>query len=222
MRLLLVEDDLNLAHQLQHNLQAAGYVVDVSSTLSDARYIANEVSFDIIVLDLGLPDGSGLNLLKEWRAQQQQTPVLVLTARDNWEEKVVTFQAGADDYVCKPFRQEELLVRLEALLRRSKPQHCSQLAAGGIGLDESTQDAIILDSGERIGLTATEYRLLQHFLRNPGRLYSKQKLLDTLYQFDAERESNIVESYIRRLRSKLGKQVIENRRFQGYRFKGLL
>lgn len=222
MRLLLIEDDLNLAHQLQHNLEASGYIVDVSGTLSDARYMTNEISYDIIIMDLGLPDGSGLSLLTEWRQSHKHTPVLVLTARDNWEEKVITFQAGADDYVCKPFRQEELLVRLEALLRRSKPHQCPNLSAGGIGLDESTQDAIILESGERISLTSTEYRLLQHFLRNPGRLYSKQKLLDTLYQFDAERESNIVESYIRRLRTKLGKKVIENRRFQGYRYKGLL
>ncbi|MCP4596825.1 response regulator transcription factor [Neptuniibacter sp.] len=222
MRLLLIEDDLNLAHQLQHNLEASGYIVDVSGTLSDARYMTNEISYDIIIMDLGLPDGSGLSLLTEWRQGHEHTPVLVLTARDNWEEKVITFQAGADDYVCKPFRQEELLVRLEALLRRSKPHQCPNLSAGGISLDESTQDAIILESGERISLTFTEYRLLQHFLRNPGRLYSKQKLLDTLYQFDAERESNIVESYIRRLRTKLGKQVIENRRFQGYRYKGLL
>ncbi len=222
MHLLLIEDDLNLAHQLQHNLEASGYIVDVSGTLSDARYMTNEISYDIIIMDLGLPDGSGLSLLTEWRQGHEHTPVLVLTARDNWEEKVITFQAGADDYVCKPFRQEELLVRLEALLRRSKPHQCPNLSAGGISLDESTQDAIILESGERISLTFTEYRLLQHFLRNPGRLYSKQKLLDTLYQFDAERESNIVESYIRRLRTKLGKQVIENRRFQGYRYKGLL
>lgn len=221
MRLLLIEDDEQLAHQLQYNLQSAGYVVDRSGSLNDARYMVDEVSYDIVVLDLGLPDGNGLTLLQEWRSKHKHVPVLVLTARDDWEEKVKTFQAGADDYVCKPFRQEELLVRLEALLRRAQPYQCPTLQVRGIRLDEETQEALIVSTDQKVTLTATEFRLLQHFLRNPGRLFSKQQLLDSLYQFDAEPESNIVESYIRRLRRKLGKTVIENRRFQGYLYKGL-
>lgn len=222
MRLLLIEDDLQLAYQLQHNLQLASYVVDISPTMSDARYMESEVPYDIIVLDLGLPDGNGRQLLSEWRKKHQHAPVMVLTARDDWEEKVKTFQAGADDYLCKPFRQEELLVRLEALLRRTKPHQCPQLESGGIRLDEINQDAILIADNQRVSLTATEFRLMQHFMRSPDRLFSKQQLLDTLYQFDAEPESNIVESYIRRLRRKLGKQIIINRRFQGYKYQGLV
>jgi DNA-binding response OmpR family regulator len=221
MRLLLIEDDLKLACQLQQNLQSAGYVVDLSQSINDARYMEVEITYDIIVLDLGLPDGNGRQLLREWRSKHQHTPVLVLTARDDWEEKVETFQAGADDYLCKPFRQEELQVRLQALLRRSNPHQCPQLEMRGIRLDEANQDAIVLAENKRVSLTATEFRLIQHFMRNPERLFSKQQLLDALYQFDAEPESNIVESYIRRLRSKLGKQIIKNRRFQGYKYQGL-
>ena len=222
MRLLLIEDDLQLANQLQHSLESSGYLVDLSNSVRDARYKANEITYDIAIMDLGLPDGNGRSLLQEWRQQHQHIPVLVLTARDDWEEKVKTFQAGADDYVCKPFRQEELLVRLEALLRRTKAHQCPILEAGGIRLDELSQEAIIVTTNQRISLTYTEFRLLQHFLRYPGRLFSKQQLLDCLYQFDAEPESNIVESYIRKLRQKLGKKVIENKRFQGYCFKGLV
>lgn len=222
MRLLLIEDDPQLAFQLQYSLERSGYVVDISGNIKDARYLANEITYDITILDLGLPDGSGLTLLKEWRKNHDHLPVLVLTARDSWEEKVTTFQAGADDYVCKPFRQEELLARLEALLRRSRSNQCYILEEGGIRLEDSTQEAIITSSQERISLSHTEYRLLKHFILNPGRLYSKQQLLDALYQFDTEPESNIVESYIGKLRRKLGKQVIGNKRFQGYFYKGLV
>lgn len=222
MRLLLIEDDLQLAYQLQHNLQLANYVVDISQSVSDGRYMENEILYDIIILDLGLPDGNGLQLLREWRKKHQHTPVMVLTARDNWEDKVETFQAGADDYLCKPFRQEELLVRLEALLRRAKPHQCPQLESGGIRLDEVNQEAILIAENTRVTLTATEFRLLQHFMRHPERLFSKRQLLDMLYKFDAEPESNIVETYIRRLRRKFGKQVIRNRRFQGYEYQGIV
>lgn len=221
MRLLLVEDDQQLGEQLSHNLQDAGYIVDQSVTAGDADYMMNEVRYDVVVLDLGLPDENGREVLKRWRQQNKFTPIMVLTARSNWEEKVASFKAGADDYLCKPFHREELEVRLEALLRRTQPQLPSTLEVGGILLDTEQQQAVIVRSGLRVPLTSMEYRMLQHFMRSPGRIISKQQLLDHMYQFNNERESNIVESYIRRLRQKLGRHVIANRRFQGYIYRGL-
>lgn len=223
MRLLLVEDDLQLGMQLQQNLQTAGYVVDLVGSGTDAGWMMNEVRYDIAVLDLGLPDQCGTTLLTQWREHHNHTPVLILTARSDWEEKVRCFKAGADDYVCKPFRQEELLARLEALLRRSQPGRCpeKQLQALGIALDVDNEEAVIVHSGEAVSLTSTEFRLMQYFVRNPGRLIRRKQLLDQLYRFDTERESNVVESYVRRLRRKFGKQFLETRRFQGYIYRGV-
>lgn len=221
MRLLLVEDDEQLGAQLSQNLLAAGYVVDLSVTGADACYMMNEVRYDVVILDLGLPDGNGRELLTRWRDEHNHTPVLVLTARSDWEDKVEAFRAGADDYLCKPFRREELEARLEALLRRTQPHQCPTLQVAGIRLDTELQQAILVAENQRVALTSMEYRILQHFMRSPGRIISKQQLLDHMYQFDNEPESNIVESYIRRLRQKLGKKTIANRRFQGYIYRGL-
>jgi DNA-binding response OmpR family regulator len=221
MRLLVVEDDTNLGEQLQYNLHSFGHVVDLCTDALNAGYLVEEIEFDAIILDLGLPDQNGLDLLKQWREQHNHTPVLILTARNEWEEKVRCFKAGADDYLCKPFHHEELLARLEALVRRRNPHLCPQLQSGGISLDSDNERALIISSNQFVSLTAMEFRLLQHFIRNPGRLISKQQLLDQLYQFDEEPSSNIVESYIRRLRQKFGKQIVETKRFQGYIYRGL-
>ncbi|WP_370279123.1 response regulator transcription factor [Pontibacterium sp.] len=221
MRLLLVEDDPQLAEQLSVNLHSAGYIVDVSRTASEADYKMNEIRYDIAILDLGLPDRNGIEVLTGWRSIHNHTPVLVLTARSEWEEKISAFRAGADDYLCKPFHRGELEARLEALLRRSQPHRCPQLEVGGVRLEPEMQQAVIVSTGESLTLTSTEYRLLQHFMRSSGRIISRQQLLDHLYQFDHEPESNIVESYIRRLRLKLGKGAIVNKRFQGYIFRGV-
>ncbi|WP_245601054.1 response regulator transcription factor [Marinobacterium jannaschii] len=221
MRLLLIEDDPNLGHFLKTNLMERNYLADLATNATDAKYLAAEISYDLIILDLGLPDQNGLDLLREWRKRHMHILVLILTARSNWEERVEGFKAGADDYLCKPFHFEELEVRLQALLNRNNPFRCQQLEVAGIQLDEDNQTALIVSNDTLLDFTATEYRLLKHFMLNAGRLRSRQQLLDILYQYGDERDSNIVEAYIRRLRLKLGKQAIETKRMQGYIFRGL-
>ncbi len=222
MRILLVEDDNILGHHLQVNLREKKHLVDWVVTGADAEYMAGEVAYDLVILDLGLPDKGGLEVLRQWRQQHKNTLVLILTARNGWEERVEGFNAGADDYLCKPFHFAELEVRLQALLRRSQPHRGADTEVAGIRLDEENQHAIIPPAGETVELTGTEFRLLEYFMRNTGRLRSRQQILDTLYQFGCERESNVVEAYIRRLRMKLGKQVFQTKRMQGYIFRGLL
>lgn len=217
MRLLLVEDDQQLADGLYTELSAEGYAVDRASNGVDAQYMGEQQTYDVVVLDLGLPGRSGLDVLRNWRTQGLFYPVLILTARDSWQERVDGLQAGADDYLGKPFQIQELLARLQALLRRSSVHNRPQLDISGVRLDEQQQRVEV--DGVAVDLTAMEYRLLRFLMRHAGEVIAKQRLYDAVYEWDAEHDINIIEVYIRRLREKLGKDHIETRRGQGYCFR---
>jgi len=219
LRLLLVEDDSALVDDLVPELRRAGYAVDVAVDGEEALFMGTTESYDMVILDLGLPLMNGLELLSRWRADGNKVPVLILTARDSWREKVDGLKAGADDYLTKPFHFEELLARLQALLRRSHDKMTSQLQVDGLVLDEEYQQ-IILEDGSTQLLTGTEFRLLRYFMMNPGKLLSKTRLTTHVYEQDFDRDSNLIEVYVRRLREKIGKERIETRRGQGYVFKG--
>jgi DNA-binding response OmpR family regulator len=182
--------------------------------------MGDEMEYDLVVLDLGLPERSGLDVLKNWRLKGNDIPVLILTARDAWHERVAGFKAGADDYLGKPFHVEELVVRLQALARRSYEMVGSSLKAGGVELDEEKQQLILPDQ-QRLDLTGTEFRLLRFFILNQGKILSKTRLTEHVYEQDFDRDSNLIEVYIRRLRDKLGKRAIETRRGQGYIYVGI-
>ena len=216
MRLLLVEDDTLLSGRLRTDLERAGFAVDVADNGVDAEFMGESEPYDVVVLDLGLPRRSGLDVLRHWRAAGNPVPVLILTARDAWHEKVDGFKAGADDYLGKPFHVAELLARLQALLRRGVTRPHGPLQAAGLELDEDTQTARLLATDEVFELTGTEFRLLRYFMRHPGRVLSKSRLAEHVYDFDAERDSNVLEVYINRLRRKFGRDLIATRRGQGY------
>lgn len=215
-----MEDSVGLAYELLAGLQHQGYAVD---WLADGRDAARQGScepYDLMILDLGLPGKSGLEVLREWRAQGLSTPVLVLTARASWAERIEGLKAGADDYLCKPFHPEELQLRIQALLRRAHGlANQPQLEAGGLQLDEARQ--VVRCGSEEIELTAAEFRLLRYLMLHPGQLLSKGQLAEHLYDGETERDSNVIEVHINRLRGKLGRPVIETRRGQGYRFAGV-
>ncbi|MGS0677010.1 response regulator transcription factor [Shewanella sp. 0m-4] len=223
MKLLLVEDNTLLVEELVKQLKQAGYVTDTTDKVSEADYLIKETNYDCVILDIGLPDGNGLELLETWREQGIHTPVIMLTARSQWHEKVEGFNSGADDYLGKPFHTQELLVRIQALIQRAHGKANTpnkQLTYAGVTLDEGQQSVTV---GEQtFELTAMEFRLLKIFLMSPKKLLSKAQLTDKLYQFDDEKESNVVEVYVTHLRKKLGKTAIETRRGQGYIFHGLV
>ncbi|MDG4548951.1 MAG: response regulator transcription factor [Candidatus Contendobacter sp.] len=218
MRLLLAEDDAALSGRLRTELEQAGFAVDVAAEGVDAEFMGESEPYAAVVLDLGLPGRSGLEVLRRWRAAGNPVPVLILTARDAWHEKVDGFKAGADDYLGKPFHVAELLARLQALLRRGIARPHGPLRVAGLELDEDTQAARVLATDETFDLTGTEFRLLRYFMRHPGRVLSKSRLAGQVYDFDAERDSNVLEVYINRLRRKLGRELIVTRRGQGYIF----
>ena len=218
MRLLLVEDDALLSGRLRIDLERAGFAVDVAADGVDAEFMGTSEPYAAVVLDLGLPGRSGLDVLRRWRAAGNSVPVLILTARDAWHEKVDGFKAGADDYLGKPFHVAELLARLQALLRRGVTRPPGPLRVAGLELDEETQRARVLATDETCDLTGTEFRLLRYFMLHPGRVLSKSRLTEHVYDFDAERDSNVLEVYINRLRRKFGRDLIVTRRGQGYLF----
>lgn len=219
VRLLLAEDDAGLARRLRETLEAAGYAVDLADNGEDARFLGTSEDYDVVVLDLGLPRVPGLDVLAAWRAEGLAVPVLILTARDTWCEKVQGLKAGADDYLTKPFHPQELLARLAVLLRRAHGLIAGDLQAGGFTLDEERQRVLHAD-GAAVDLTGTEFRLLRYFMLNRGKLLSKARLIEHVYDRDFDRDSNVLEVYVRRLREKLGREVIETRRGQGYVFRG--
>ena len=218
MRLLLAEDDYDLVLTLKKDLQAAGYAVDLADNGIDAEHLGNENIYDIAVLDIGLPQRNGLDVLKNWRNADNRLPVIVLTARNAWYERVDGFNAGADDYLGKPFHVEELLARITALLHRSRQQPGGKLTVAGLSLDEE-QQSVTMEDGQTHALTGTEFRLLRYFLLNRGRVLSKSRLTEHVYDFDSDKDSNVIEVYVRRLRLLLGKNCIETRRGQGYVFR---
>jgi len=215
MRVLVVEDDTELAERIRTALREAGYAVDITGEGEEAAYLGREEPYDAVVLDLGLPGRPGLEVLSDWRGSGVDLPVLILTARNAWYERVEGIEAGADDYLGKPFHMAELLARLAALLRRHHGQAGGPLEAAGLRLDESRQVVTTPDGVEQ-ELTATEFRLLRYLMHNPGRVLSKAALTEHVYEYDADRDSNVLEVYVRRLRRKVGKERIRTRRGQGY------
>jgi DNA-binding response OmpR family regulator len=216
LKLLLAEDDVKLAEYLVQNLGLSGYVVEWVDNGVDAEFLALEEDFDCVILDLGLPKKPGLDVLRSWRIQKLETPVLILTARDSWQERVDGLRAGADDYVGKPFEIEELLARLEAILRRRFGRADNSLRLDDFELDIDTRTVTTAD-GKSTRLTAIEFRLLRYLMLNPGKILSKTELSEHMYEEEKIKDSNVIEVYVNRLRSILGKERITTHRGQGYR-----
>ena len=217
MRLLLVEDDKTLCTTLQKELESRGFAVDVAHNGVDAEFMGDEESYDIVILDLGLPQRPGLEVLANWRRKKNKLPVIILTARDSWHERIDGFKTGADDYLGKPFHIEELIMRIQALLRRTHAMTGQSLHCSDLKLDEETQQLTINDQST-IQLTGTEFRLLRYFMLNPAKVLSKTRLVEHVYDQDFDKDSNLIEVYIRRLRKLLGKDRIVTHRGQGYVF----
>ncbi|WP_439609611.1 response regulator transcription factor [Hydrogenophaga sp.] len=215
MRILLVEDDPTLRGQLRAGLQEAGYAVDEADNGRDAHFLGDAEAFDAVVLDLGLPVLDGLSVLKRWRSAGRAVPVLILTARDNWSEKVAGIDAGADDYLTKPFHMEELLARLRALIRRSSGLASPVLQCGELALD--TRSGRVTLQGQTVALTSHEYKVLDYLMHRPGAVVSRTELTEHIYAQDFERDSNTIEVFVGRLRKKLPPALIETVRGQGYR-----
>jgi len=216
LKLLLAEDDVKLVDYLVRNLKSSGYVVEWANNGVDAEYLALEEDFDGIILDLGLPQKPGLEVLRHWRERELETPVLVLTARDSWQERVDGLRAGADDYLGKPFEFEELQARLEAILRRRFGRADNSLRLDDIELDIDARKVTIAE-GPGTQLTAIEFRLLRYLMLNPGKILSKTELSEHVYEEEQIKDSNVIEVYVNRLRSILGKERITTHRGQGYR-----
>ncbi len=222
MRLLLIEDDAELACNLKRNLDQAGFAVDLADNGIEGEFLGKTEPYDLIILDLGLPQRSGLEVLKNWRRAGLGMLVLILTARDEWHERVEGFKTGADDYLGKPFHVEELVARINALIHRLKQQHSgSIIKVGGLILDEEYQ-TVNNEQEIKLELTGTEFRLLRYFMLNPGRIISKATLTEHVYDYDSEKYSNVIEVYINKLRRKLGKRRIETRWGQGYIFRNVI
>lgn len=215
MRVLVVEDDEVLAQQLASSLQIAGYTVDISHDGAQAQYQGEVESYDAIVLDLGLPKVDGLTVLRYWRAAKILVPVIILTARDSWHEKVSGIDAGADDYLAKPFHMEELLARIRALIRRNSNQGSAIWSYGDISLD--TAAAKVAVNGQYLNLTSHEYKVLAILMQRIGQVVSRTELTEHIYAQDFDRDSNTIDVFIGRLRKKLPPNIIETVRGLGYR-----
>lgn len=215
MRILVVEDEPTLCEQLAEGVREAGYAVDVARNGLDAHFMGDTEPFDAVVLDLGLPQIDGLTVLKKWRAAGRVMPVLILTARDNWHEKVAGIDAGADDYLAKPFHMEELLARLRALIRRAGGHASAELVCGPLTLD--TRSNRVTVAGRALTLTSHEYRVLAYLMHHPGEVVSRSDLVEHIYAQDFDRDSNTVEVFIGRLRKKLPPGLIDTVRGMGYR-----
>jgi two-component system response regulator PhoP len=220
MRLLVIEDDVTLRESLAKKLGEAGFAVEQAADGTEGLYFAEEYPIDLAIIDLGLPGMSGLEIIREVRAKGKTYPILILTARDRWEDKVDGLSAGADDYVVKPFHFEEVAARVNALLRRSGGWASSVLEADPVSLDLTRQELKV--SGELIELTSYEYKIIEYLMIRAGQVISKSELTDRLYDQDFERDSNVIEVFIGRLRKKMDPDnsiaPIETLRGRGYRF----
>ncbi|HWM66660.1 MAG TPA: response regulator transcription factor [Steroidobacteraceae bacterium] len=220
MRVLVVEDEVALRDSLKERLAESGFTVDVASDGEEGLFAALEFPLDVAIVDLGLPKVSGLELIRRVREQRKSYPILILTARDRWQDKVEGLQAGADDYVAKPFHFEEVLARVQALLRRSGGWASPELACGAVSLDTRAQTVKV--NGAPVELTTFEYRILEHLMLRAGEVISKTELTERLYDEESERDSNVIEVLVGRLRRKLDPQdtvkPIETLRGRGYRF----
>ncbi|MCQ8103867.1 response regulator transcription factor [Methylomonas sp. SURF-2] len=217
MRLLLLEDDELLSRALKTDLEQAGYIVDSVRDGELGEFMGATEHYDAAILDLGLPKMPGLEVLKRWRLAGNAMPVIVLTARDAWHEKVDGFKAGADDYLGKPFHPQELLLRLRAIMKRVHCFNQANLKLLGIELDEDEQ-TVSVDGGPVQALTAIEFRLLRYFMLNAGKVLNKIQLGEHIYNESAEPDSNVIEVYVKRLRKIVGGDLIQTRRGQGYVF----
>jgi two-component system OmpR family response regulator len=214
MRVLLVEDDPQVARQLETTLARSGYVVDVAHDGVEGQFLGDTEPYDAVILDLGLPGIEGLAVIEHWRRHGRNMPVLILTARDTWREKVNGLRAGADDYLAKPFALEEALARVEALIRRTSGHASAVLRCGPIELDTSTR-RVALDQ-QPVALTALEFRALSYLMHHPKAIVSKTELTEHIYDQDFDRDSNVIEVLINRLRKKLGAELIRTHRGRGY------
>ena len=214
MRLLVVEDDPDLNRQMVQALGDAGYVVDQAADGEEGHYLGETNPYDAVVLDLGLPVLDGVSVLEKWRRAGKKMPVLILTARDRWSDKVAGFDAGADDYVAKPFHMEEVLARIRALVRRSAGHATSELACGPLMVDTKSSRATV--NGMAVKLTSLEYRLLAYLMMHKGKVVSRTELVEHLYDQDFDRDSNTIEVFVGRLRKKLNVDVLRTVRGMGY------
>ena len=216
MRLLLIEDDPELGRRLAERLRGADFAVELAASRSEAEDWPDVAQMAAIILDLGLPDGTGLDLLRHWRSQRVETPILILTARGSWQDKVEGLNAGADDFVVKPVRFEELLARLNALFRRQQGTRATAITAGDLVLDPLGRTVTQADMP--LALSRQEFRLLHLFMRRAGQVLSQTDILDDLYALDDDRDRNTAEVLIGRLRRKIGPARITTLRGMGYRF----
>jgi len=214
MRILVVEDEPNLARQVKQSLEDAGYAVDAAEDGEEGHFLGETEPYDAVVLDLGLPIMDGVSVLEKWRAAGLAMPVLILTARDTWTEKVAGLDAGADDYLTKPFKVEELLARLRALIRRSTGHSSSEISCGPVTLN--TKNSRVTTDGQAVKLTALEYKLLSYLMHHKGEIISRTELTEHIYDQDFDRDSNTIEVFINRLRKKLGADIIQTKRGLGY------
>ena len=214
MRLLVVEDDPDLNRQITTALTDAGYAVDSARDGEEGHFLGDTEPYDAVVLDIGLPKMDGITVLEKWRRAGRLTPVLILTARDRWSDKVQGFDAGADDYVAKPFHMEEVLARLRALIRRASGHATNELVCGPVVLDAKAGRVVV--DGNPVKLTSHEFRLLAYLMHHPGRVVSRTELVEHLYDQDFDRDSNTIEVFVGRLRKKLGVDVIQTVRGMGY------
>lgn len=214
MRILVVEDDANLNRQLKEALTEAGYAVDVAFDGEEGHFLGDTEPYDAIVLDIGLPQMDGLSVLEEWRRAGKTTPVLLLTARDRWSDKVQGIDAGADDYVAKPFHMEEVLARIRALVRRAAGLASNEIVSGSVRLD--TRSGKVTVDGQSVKLTSHELRLLTYLMHHKGKVISRTELTEHLYDQDFDRDSNTIEVFVGRLRKKLPEDCIQTVRGLGY------
>ena len=214
MRVLVVEDDTNLNRQLKDALTEAGYAVDVAFDGEEGHFLGDTEPYDAIVLDIGLPQMDGLSVLEEWRRAGKTTPVLLLTARDRWSDKVQGIDAGADDYVAKPFHMEEVLARIRALVRRAAGLASNEIVAGSVRLDARSGKVTV--GGQSVKLTSHELRLLSYLMHHKGKVISRTELTEHLYDQDFDRDSNTIEVFVGRLRKKLPEDCIQTVRGLGY------
>lgn len=215
MRILVVEDDADLSRQLRDALKDVGYAVDIANDGEEGHHLGDTEPYDAVILDLGLPVIDGVSVLQKWRADGKKFPVLILTARDQWSEKVAGFDAGADDYLTKPFHTEELMARLRALLRRAAGHTTDTIDIGGLSVDNRSARAFV--DGMSIKLTSHEFRLLSYMATHRGRVISRTELVEHIYDQDFDRDSNTIEVFVGRLRRKIGTDRIETVRGLGYR-----
>ncbi|MDH5216490.1 MAG: response regulator transcription factor [Gammaproteobacteria bacterium] len=220
MRILVIEDEAALRSQLSNRLEIESFAVDACATGEEGVYMGKEYPYDLAIVDVGLPGMSGLEVIEQWRTQELSFPVLILTARGRWQDKVEGLESGADDYLVKPFHIEELLARVRALVRRASGKSSSVVTCGPLELNSSSQEVKV--NNKRIDLTAFEYKVLEYLMLNQGKVISKTELTEHIYAQDFDRDSNVIEVFVGRLRKKIDPtdefKPIETLRGRGYRF----